>query len=390
MKILFVSTSSGSRGGGELAMIPLAAELKRRGHVCSLWLSDHAKMDGIAEKFAPVGEVIRAPYTNTYDLPLRSLQAPFRRGTVRRVAAQLRELAPDVIHLNKQNLEDGLDLVDAVARTGLPRVGMIHITQSAAYLKARFAAVRDAMARRALRRFGGIWVANPDNRYRELTDFLGDTAAVRQVPNGVDLPDLDAIRRAGRAVRAELGVADDHVLVLAVGRVTFQKRPDRFLEVVEKVRATHPNVRFLWVGAGDWDDEWERRVAARGLADTVTRLGWQDDVSRYYGAADVFLHPAEFEGLPYAVLEALAAGLPIVLSVRLRRDLASLGEETTIAVENEPAFHALLAEADTRVAAAQYARRVAEERYSIEAVAALWEGFYRKGIASLSISAKGV
>ncbi|MCC5805088.1 MAG: glycosyltransferase [Opitutales bacterium] len=376
MKILFVSTSSGSRGGGELAMIPLAAELKRRGHVCSLWLSDHAKMDGIAEKFAPVGEVVRAPYTNTYDLPLRSLQAPFRRGTVRRVAAQLRGLAPDVIHLNKQNLEDGLDLVDAVARTGLPRVGMIHITQSAAYLKARFAAVRDAMARRALRRFGGIWVANPDNRYRELTAFLGGGAEIREVPNGVDLPDLEAIRTAGRAVRADLGVADDKVLVLAVGRVTFQKRPDRFLEVAGKVRASHPKVRFLWVGAGDWDDEWERRVTARGLGDVLTRVGWQDDVSRYYGAADVFLHPAEYEGLPYAVLEALAAGLPVVLSDRLRRDLTSLGEQTTVAVENEPAFHALLKDPETRAAAARYSRQAAEERYSIGAVAGLWEGFY--------------
>lgn len=357
-------------------MIPLAAELKRRGHVCSLWLSDHAKMDGIAEKFAPVGEVVRAPYTNTYDLPLRSLQAPFRRGTVRRVAAQLRGLAPDVIHLNKQNLEDGLDLVDAVARTGLPRVGMIHITQSAAYLKARFAAVRDAMARRALRRFGGIWVANPDNRYRELTAFLGGGAEIREVPNGVDLPDLEAIRTAGRAVRADLGVADDKVLVLAVGRVTFQKRPDRFLEVAGKVRASHPKVRFLWVGAGDWDDEWERRVTARGLGDVLTRVGWQDDVSRYYGAADVFLHPAEYEGLPYAVLEALAAGLPVVLSDRLRRDLTSLGEQTTVAVENEPAFHALLKDPETRAAAARYSRQAAEERYSIGAVAGLWEGFY--------------
>ncbi len=381
MNILFVSTSSGSRGGGELAMIPLAEELKRRGHRCSLWLSEHPKMNGMAEKFAPIGEVIRAEYTNTYDLPLRSLQAPFRRKTIKRVAQQLRDLAPDVIHLNKQNLEDGLDLVEAVAQSEVPRVGMIHITQSAHYLKARFAGVRDAMARRALLNFGGTWIVNPDNRFRELTAFLGDGAPIRQVSNGVLLPDLPTLQKEGQAVRASLGVMEDQILVLAVGRVTFQKRPDRFLDTVVQVRETHPNVRFLWVGAGDWDAEWDRRVAEHNLGPVLTRVGWQDAVARYYGAADLLLHPAEFEGLPYAVLEALAAGLPVVLSAQLKQDLPSLGAETTVALEDEPAFNRLLTDKGAREAASVVSRAAAEARYSIAAVASLWEQFYATEIS---------
>ena len=357
-------------------MIPLAKALRERGHHCSLWVSTHPRMDGIVAKFAPIGPVIRAPYVNTYDLPLRSLQAPFRYLTINRVARQLREIAPDVVHLNKQNLEDGLDLVRAVAQSGLPSVGMIHMTQTAAYLKAKFAFVRDFITRRALLGNSGVWVALLDNRYRELRAFLGQRVPVRSVPNGVPLPKLARLQEQGQAVREALGVGPDQVLVTAVGRVTHQKRPDRFLEEVERLKVGHPHVRFVWIGSGDWDEAWDRRVAERGLETVLTRIPWQDDVAPYFGAADVFLHTAEYEGLPIAILEALAAGLPVVLSKQLAEDLPSLGEGTCFTIEERATFDRLLTDAAMRAEAGARARAIAEERFSIEAVATLWEEFY--------------
>lgn len=385
MKILYISTSSGSQGGGELAVVSLARAQAERGHTVGLWVSDHPKMEGIVAKFEDFGEVFRSAYVNTYDLPLRSLQAPLRLRTSRRIAQEFRRIAPDILHLNKQNLEDGLDLVHACKLSGLPQIGMIHITQSAGYLKAAGAFLRDWVARRALRRFRGPWVALPDNRVRELREFLGPAAPVLEVPNGIPLPDLDKLRALGAQKRAELGLSAGTVVVLAVGRVTFQKRPDRFLEAAARAREAGANLHFLWIGSGDGDDAWNRTVRERDLSDYVTRIPWQDDVNPYFGLADIFLHPAEFEGLPLAVLEALAAGLPVVLSRNLLDDLASLGTETCLAMD-QPEWPRLWTDADLRAELGQRSRQLAEKQYALPVVARLWERYYERVVADHSVS----
>lgn len=361
-------------------MIPLATALRERGHHCSLWISTHPRMDDIAAKFAAIGTVIRAPYVNTYDLPLRSLQAPFRYLTINRVARQLRDIAPHVVHLNKQNLEDGLDLVRAVARSGLPSVGMVHMTQTAEALKAKFAFVRDAITRRALLENSGIWVALADNRYRELHAFLGDRVPIRSVPNGVSLPKLSSLQEQGRVVREALGVSSAQVLVAAVGPATPPKDPDCFLDIVQRLKERHPQVRFVWIGSDDWNDEWERQVNERNLETALKRVSRENNVAPYYGAADVFLAAGDDEALPVpvpvSIFQALAAGLPVLLSKQVAQAFPSLGEGTCLPLEDQDAVDRILTDPGARLEAAQRARASAEERFSIDKAAILWESFY--------------
>ena len=185
MKVLLVSTSSGSRGGGEHYLLYLGAALAERGHEPVLWAARHPRMDELTARFATTGHVIRADYTNTYDRRARSLASWLDRATARRVSAEWRSLAPDFVHINKQNLEDGLDLLAAARLAGLPCLSMVHITQSARYLRATLAGVRDWVARRALRDFPGCFVTTPENRQRELADFLEAPERVRMIANGV-------------------------------------------------------------------------------------------------------------------------------------------------------------------------------------------------------------
>src|SRR5678815_2084011 len=113
MKILLASTSSGSRGGGELALLYLGRALVARGHEVTLWASTHPRMDELTTQFAEFGSVRRSPYVNTYDRRGRSLSCYFDKATALRVGEEWKALAPDIVHLNKQNLEDGLDLLAA-------------------------------------------------------------------------------------------------------------------------------------------------------------------------------------------------------------------------------------------------------------------------------------
>ena len=128
------------------------------------------------------------------------------------------------------------------------------------------------------------------------------------VPNGI--PDPGPAPADG--VRAELGLGPDDALVLTVGRFTPQKAYDVWLDAVGPVLDAAPHARLVWVGDGPLWTEIRDEVERRGLGDRVRLVGRRGDVPRLMAAADLFVLPSRFEGLPLVVLEALAAGLPVV------------------------------------------------------------------------------
>jgi len=378
MKILLASTSSGSRGGGELCLLYLARALRDRGHEVSLWMSTHPRMDELAALFTPIGKVIRADYKNTYDYRARSLAHIFSGGVARRIAADWREIAPDVIHINKQNLEDGLDLLDAAERTGIPSLATIHITQTARYLRARHAPARDWIARRRLRQFPGILVPTLDQRERELRDFAGPAARIHTVLNGVPIPDVPQSSVARDTVRAELGVGAGDTLFIGVGRVVAQKRPLLWLEWAEKICRSVPGARFVWVGDGILAGEFDRAVNDRGLAACTRRIAWTTDVQPYWRAADAFLHTAEFEGLSFALLEALAAGLPVAVSENLLAELPFLTNDVSIPLR--PGCEARLGDRAGLAGLGANARRLAVDRFSFGTMAENYDRLYHEAL----------
>src|SRR5262249_11690772 len=172
MRILLVSSGSGSRGGGEIFLDYLGKELADRGHEVLMWIPNHPRMDELAAKCARFAFIVRANYRNTYDLPARSLSTCLNWGVSRQLAHDWVQLRPDIVHINKQNLEDGLDLLRAANRSSLPSVCTIHLTQTASYLRARGAWLRDWIARKQLKRYQGVLVAVQDQRSDMLRRFL--------------------------------------------------------------------------------------------------------------------------------------------------------------------------------------------------------------------------
>ena len=382
MKILLASSSSGSRGGGELYLVYLGRALAHRGHAVTLWASSHPRMDELANTFSGFGDVLRSEYENTYDQRGRSIASYLNFGASRAVAAVWREAAPDFIHVNKQNLEDGLDLLRAARDCGVANLATIHLTQSARYLRAKLAAPRDFVSRRALRQYPGLLVTVLENRQRDLAGFLGDSPRIRVIPNGVPLFDLTR-RAAVRATkRAELGFGEEDQLFIAVGRMVRQKRPLVFLEKAEQILRTQPKAKFLWVGDGGLSGEWDARVAAKGLGQRIRRLPWHNDVQSLLLAADVFLHVAEFEGLPLAILEAMSAALPCAITANLLGEMPFMTAENSIAIGDDDSWMERLRDAATLRALGAAARRLAEERFSFEKMAESYEALYRETTAA--------
>lgn len=381
MKILLVSSSSGSRGGGELYLLYLGRALAARGHAVTLWASSHPRMDKLAAAFAQFGGVLRREYRNTYDRVARSVASFCDFSAARRIASEWASSDFDLVHINKQNLEDGLDLLRAARLAARPTLATVHLTQSAHFLRAKFAAPRDWIARRALESYPGRLVTVLENRRRDFADFLGDSPRLHTIPNGVPLFDLSLRATARAARRSELGISEDALVVIGVGRMVAQKRPLLFLEHAARVHTQIPSARFVWIGDGAMTADWDRDVATRGLERVVQRLSWQDDVASFLLAADVFLHTAEFEGLPLAILEAISAGLPCAITSNLLGEMPFFDASNSITISDDDSWLHVLDDRVELAARGRAARALAEAEFSFEKMAARYEELYREAIA---------
>lgn len=378
MRILLASSSSGSRGGGELYLLYLGRALARRGHEVTLWASTHPRMDELCELFAPIGSVARSEYVNTYDHRMRSLATFLNFRGAASIAREWHALRPDIVHVNKQNLEDGLDLLRAAALACLPSLSTIHLTQSARYLKAVFAPLRDLVSRRALNAYEGALVCVIEERAGDLRTFLGDSTRIHTVPNGVELYDL-APRPALRAAkRLELGIGAETLLAAAVGRLVPQKRPLVFLDLAASILKRIPDARFIWVGDGPLAGAWDARVTELGIGSFVQRIGWQHNVRDFLFAADVFLHTAGFEGLPLAILEALSAALPCAITPNLLAEMPFLGATNSISIGDDGAWIEVLSNPAKLAELGANARRLAEEKFSFDIMAQRYEALYKE------------
>ena len=131
------------------------------------------------------------------------------------------------------------------------------------------------------------------------------------VYNGI--PDV-ALPSREEALRL-LGLSDlpdGAVVVGSTVRLAKQKDPMTFVRIARAVVERNPLAHFVCVGDGDLQDEVARFVADNGLSDNVHLLGYRDDAELIVKAFDVYLLTSLYEGLPYSLVEALRAGVPIV------------------------------------------------------------------------------
>jgi glycosyltransferase involved in cell wall biosynthesis len=102
------------------------------------------------------------------------------------------------------------------------------------------------------------------------------------------------------------------LLALTVGRLHEQKGIDVLLQSAALWPSDAPPICFLIIGDGDDRDDLERRATELKLGDRVRFVGWRDDVPYVLPCADLFVLPTRWEGLPFVLLEAMAAGVPVV------------------------------------------------------------------------------
>lgn len=182
--------------------------------------------------------------------------------------------------------------------------------------------------------------------------------------------------------RSELGVGENEIAVGSTGALTRQKGFNYLIEAVPLVLRSRPEVRFFIGGEGQSEADLIRQRDEAGLTDRVVFLGFRDDIPELLSAFDIFVLPSIYEGLPVSLVEAMAAGLPIV-TTDVDGNCEAIGpDEAGIAVEpgNPPALAGallqLIAGPELRRRMGNRGRRRAAELFDVRVMVARYEEIY--------------
>ncbi len=148
-----------------------------------------------------------------------------------------------------------------------------------------------------------------DEAYASYCAAAIPAAQLVTVRNGIDPPQLPT---DVASVRATLGLTPQARVVLTIGRFSVQKDHATLAAAIPAVLAQVADAHFLWAGSGPLEAEVRALVNDLGVADQVQFLGQRSDIPALLAVAELLVLPSRFEGLPLVVLEAMAAGLPVV------------------------------------------------------------------------------
>jgi glycosyltransferase involved in cell wall biosynthesis len=223
-------------------------------------------------------------------LPIELESGPAYRLTAH-LTRLLRELRPRLVHV----MDVWPPALVAARLAGSRRLLLTHHTPELPR--------RDNLAGRLWWHLG--WASRPSVVYTSETDRRTDSRRLRShvVYYGIDLERFSsgtaALQRNGR-------------LVGNVARLAPQKGQRYLIDAAPVVLEEHPDVRFVIVGDGELREELEAHALRSGVADRFLFAGARDDVPDLLASFDVFAFPSLFEGLCLAVIEAQAAGVPVV------------------------------------------------------------------------------
>ncbi|NWG21627.1 MAG: glycosyltransferase [Chloroflexi bacterium] len=220
-------------------------------------------------------------------------------------------------------------------------------------------------------------------------------AHIEVIPYGVDAHAFRPDPRAGALVRAELGMADDARLIIAMGRMVHKKGFTYLIDALPRIRATHPRAQLVLAGYGDLLEDLKQRAVRMGVADAVLFPGQlpRDRAARYVAAADVYVVPSvrddagNIDGLPNTLLEGMGAARPIVATHTAGiPDVITDGVHGLLAPERDAAALAaaigrLLSDGDLAARLGAAARRRVLDELSWDVTAARFEAAYHRAIA---------
>lgn len=361
-RILYITTST-ARGGSEKILWETVRRLDKKrfqavGVICLKPLGDYAKP--LQETDVPVES-----------LGLGRLPTP---GTFFSLYREIRRLKPDLVH-------------------GF----LFKACQMARILKMFFGYRLISSPRTTYRWFHPLWrkLDTLLARWDDVTlcesessakffRALGGSSRVAAVPNGIDAQSWRFSSEGRERIRREFKIEKHEKLIGCVTHLNRMKGIYELARAAKGVCEKDSAVRFLVVGSGEEGREFENYLRQLGLQQSMILAGERADIVDCLSAMDIFAFPSHWEGMPNAVLEAMAIGLPIAASdvdsipELIQHEATGLLVPPGDSISLERALLRMLQEKTLAEGLGKSARKKAETAFSIEKTISSYEAFYEE------------
>lgn len=241
-----------------------------------------------------------------------------------RVLACLLKSRPDVVLINLPWADKGFTSLLACALLNQPAAVVFHLIPWPLEVSGQKRWLYEWMRRRKQ-----AWIGISENNRQLISATFGcPVGEVIRTYNGVPLPnrvgpqphqadlraDLKADLRADLKanLNGELNLPEESVILLTVARLDAQKGHNYLIPAIPHLVQQFPKIHFVWVGQGEQRALLERRLEDYGVRSSVSFLGYRQDIEALLRASDLFVFPTHFEGFPFALLEAMACGVPVI------------------------------------------------------------------------------
>jgi glycosyltransferase involved in cell wall biosynthesis len=399
MNVLMVTSSYPKYAGDVTAPFieSIAQGLLARGHSVDVILPQHPELNRRPDEgirfltydYAPAAGLNLWGYAQSLESDVRVrrviyLLLPFVAFALRKeMSRTLKDTRYDVVHVHWV-VPNAVLVADIVRAHGVPLVVSLHGSDVFLSERVRFVG---ALAASAFEAAGAITACSADLLERALA--LGaPPGRSRVVPYGVDV-EAFAPSPQSPDLRRRLGIPEGHLLVFAFGRLVEKKG---FSGLIKAVSGT-PGVHLVLAGEGDLRQPLEAQAHALGVPVTFTGNLDRTSLARVLGAADVVVVPSvvdragNVDGLPNTLLEALAAGRPVVASrVAGIPEVIQDGVNGLLVPEGDPlalqrALEVLVGNPEARARLGREARRTAVERLGWEQAILAFEDCYAQAAA---------
>jgi glycosyltransferase involved in cell wall biosynthesis len=368
MRIVLLSTSMGV-GGADRQLLSAAQEMRTRGH---------AVLIVSLTPLGPMGLEARRIGIPTESLEMRR-GIPDPRGLLRLVRL-VRAWKPEVIHSHMVHA----NLMVRALRLFVPApvlISTIHNIYEGGTVRMTAYRLTNCLVDQ-------MTIVSQAAAERFISEGIVPRKLLRVIPNGVDMPRFWGVPPTAReSVRLGLGL-QGKFLWLAVGRFEIAKDYGTMLRAFAIVRRQHADTALLLVGRGSLQPQFEALADSLSLGSDVWFLGVREDVPELMPAADGYVMSSAWEGMPTVLLEAAAAGLPIVATeVGGNSEIVRRGESGLLVPPRNPdalaqAMLALmeLPEAQRRSMGESGRERVGAQ-FSLGRMVERWESLYVEVLA---------
>lgn len=294
-------------------------------------------------------------------------------STMVRLCKLVRSIAPDIVHTHLYALAHSI-FATFFARTAV----RVHTIHNIAWHEGSFA--MRASTRIACKVFGFVLPGISDSIARTIRSYHN----VKDVPvlvNGIPIDDNVPDRVS--AIRGDLGLSANDFVCINVASFFARKNHAMLIDAFARAYADNPSLVLLLVGDGPLRLQIEAMVESAGISGRVKFLGLRDDVSELLHASNLFVLSSLWEGLPISVLEAMAAGLPVVATdVGGMRDIVYdkkwgmiVPSENT--AEFSVAMISIASDPERAIQMGRLGQSFVRDNYSINVTVAAHEALYR-------------